>query len=155
MSGQPQGELIDPDVLLPLQQALKLLPNVRPAAARNQLGEAMYFACRTPSGSTRIGGVDVSSVELAELFIYNSTPTPRLSPRGAALLLHLYSADAFELKDPRLGKGRPEQLERYAASTPSQLVPWRRPARPPKGGRDAAVQSQQVNPPVGEAPTSE
>ena len=146
MSGQPQGELIDPDVMLPLQQALRLLPNVRPAAARNQIGEAMYLASRTASGSARIGGVDVSSAELAELFIDSSTPTPRLSPRGAALLLHLYSADAFELKDPRLGKGRPEELERYAASTPSQLVPWRRPARPPKGGRDTAVQPQQVKP---------
>jgi hypothetical protein len=146
MSGQLLHDSIDPEVLLPLREALKLLPNLRTATARDDLGEAMYVASRSTSATAWIGGLEVSSAELAELFIYGHQPIPRLSPKGAALLLRLYAADALELKDPRRGKAPAEDLERYASSTPSQLKPWRAPARPVKRSCDAAVTPRKVRP---------
>jgi hypothetical protein len=139
MNAQTPRRTIDANVLMPLQEAIKLLPNVYPATVRDQLGVARYFASRSPSGSILIGRLEVTSGELGELFISDERLRPRVSPKGAALLLQLYAADAFELKDARLGKGGVEALERYAESSLSQLVPWRRSASPAKGGLEAAI----------------
>jgi len=100
------------------------LPNLRTGLARDELGTAMYRASRSPTKTATVGPVAVTAAELAELFIADDALGPRVSPAGAALLLRLYAANAFELTDRGGGKQHPEDLQRYAAATPAELPVW-------------------------------
>jgi hypothetical protein len=100
--------------LLRLVDALRLLPGVKPASERNRLGEAKYWATRSPDGIADCHGIRVARADLDQLFIPDEQGRPCVSPAGAALLLDLYRRNAFELFEGRKSAGDLELLTRYA-----------------------------------------
>jgi hypothetical protein len=120
---------------LRLVEALRLLPRVKPASERNRLGEAKYWATRTPDGVGDCRGVRVTLADLEQLFIPDEQGRPCVSPAGAALLLDLYRRNAFELSEGRKNAGDLELLARYANGEPISFAslrpaPSARKARP-------------------------
>jgi len=112
---------VNPELYLPLRHALRLLPNIRQALAREQLGRARLQARRAQSRTARLAAIDVTLQALEEVFVQDSQGRPRVSPMGAALLLRLHAAGAFEPGDWRQGTSSPVELERYADSLPALL----------------------------------
>ena len=112
---------VNPELYLPLRHALRLLPNIRPVLAREQLGRARHQARRAQSHTARLAAINVPLQALEEIFIEDRRGRPRVSPIGAALLLRLYAAGAFEPCDWRRGTSSPVELERYADSLPALL----------------------------------
>ena len=88
-----------------LFEALRLLPGIAPRQERDRLGKAKYQASHSPSHSADFSGVQVTLVQLQELFVYDQQRRPRVSRAGAALLLFLFEADAFASVDGRKVKG--------------------------------------------------
>jgi len=112
---------VNPELYLPLRHALRLLPNIRPVLAREQLGRARLQARRAQSRTARLAAIDVPLQALEEIFVQDGKGRPRVSPMGAALLLRLHAAGAFEPCDWRRGTSSPVELERYADSLPALL----------------------------------
>ncbi len=110
---------VEPELYMPLRQALRLLPNIRPMLAREQLGRALFQARRAQDRTARVAAIDVRLQEFEELFIQDAQGLPRVSPSGAALLLRLHVAGAFEPCDRAQGTSAPVELERYAHSLPA------------------------------------
>src|SRR4029450_4598580 len=108
-----------PERDLPLRHALRLLPNIRQALAREQLGRALLQARRAQQRTARLAAIDVTLQALEEVVVQDGKGRPRVSPMGAALLLRLYAAGAFEPCDCRQGASTPVELERYAESLPA------------------------------------
>lgn len=123
---------------LRLVDALRLLPGVKPASERNRLGEAKYWATRSPEGIATWNGIRVTLAELEQLFIPDAQSRPCVSPAGAKLLLDLYRRDAFELLDGRKASGDLDLLTRYANG---EAVPMSE-LRPPHSGRKAKPKSE-------------
>lgn len=117
----PEVCSVNPELYLPLRQALRLLPNIRQALAREQLGRARLQARRAQSRTARLAAIDVTLQALEEVFVQDGKGRPRVSPMGAALLLRLHAAGAFEPCDPRQGTPSAVELERYANSLPALL----------------------------------
>jgi len=115
-----------------LLDALRLLPDVRPACERDRLGEAKYHASRSADRTASLNGVSVTLAELAELFRPNEGGTPRISPEGAALLLRLFERGAFDQPESREVDGGLELLEQYSKglATLVESAFWRKPRRP-------------------------
>src|SRR5215470_4103978 len=95
-----------------LREALGLLPGIAPRQERDRLGEAKYQASRSPSRAADFNGVQVTLTQLEELFVYDRQGGPRVSPAGAALLLHLFKEGAFAPNDHKV-KGDPALLAQY------------------------------------------
>jgi hypothetical protein len=119
---------------LRLIEALRLLPRVKPASERNRLGEAKYWATRSPDAIGDCRGVRVTRADLEQLFIPDEQGRPCVSPAGAALLLDLYRRNAFELSDGRKNGGDLELLTRYANGEPIPVASLR-PAPTPRKPR--------------------
>ena len=85
-----------------LIDALRLLP-VPPMKTRAELGEARHSAKRHGKGTMH--GVGVLLKELDELFIEQERAAPRVSPKGAELLLRLYRKGVLEVSEMRRGEG--------------------------------------------------
>ena len=96
-----------------LLEALSLLPGISPRHERDQLGEAKYHASRSPSHTAVLNGVQVTLGQLEELFVYDQRGRPRVSPAGAAVLLHLFEEGAFAVNDRKV-EGNCEVLAQYA-----------------------------------------
>ena len=112
---------VEPELYMPFRQAVRLLPNIRPMLAREQLGRALFQARRAQDRTARVATINVTLRELEELFIQDARGLPRVSPMGAALLLRLHVAGAFEPCDRAQGTSAPAELERYAHSLPTLL----------------------------------
>jgi hypothetical protein len=112
---------VEPQFYMPLRQALRLLPNIRPMLAREQLGQALFQARRAQERSARLATINVTLQELEELFIQDAQGLPRVSPSGAALLLRLHARGVFEFCDKVRGTSAPAELERYAHALPVLL----------------------------------
>jgi hypothetical protein len=112
---------VEPELYMPLRQALRLLPNIRPMLAREQLGRALFQARRAQDRTARVATINVTLRELEELFIQDGQGLPRVSPMGAALLLRLHAGGVFEFCDNARGTSAPVELERYAHSLPALL----------------------------------
>ena len=115
-----------------LLDALRLLPDVRPACERDRLGEAKYYASRSADRTTSLNGVTVTLAELEELFRHNEGGSPRISREGAALLLRLFEQGAFDQPEVRVVDGGLELLEQYSKglATLVESAFWRKPRRP-------------------------
>lgn len=122
---------IPPHLLLSLDEALSGLPNIKPRVARRQLDaayEKLTWKRLPRSEGGRGRGPAGARIELApgamltfkdaeELFVRGShTEAPRVTPEGAAVLIRLYDAGAFEPAKPRLGRADPLALRSYAES---------------------------------------
>ncbi len=112
---------VERELYMPLRQALRLLPNIRPMLAREQLGRALFQARRAQDRTARVAAIDVRLQEFEELFIQDGQGLPRVSPTGAALLLRLHAGGVFEFCDRARGTSAPVELERYAHSLPALL----------------------------------
>jgi hypothetical protein len=119
---------------LRLIEALRLLPRVKPASERNRLGEAKYWASRSPDGIGDCRGVRVTRADLEQLFIPDEQGRPCVSPAGASLLLDLYRRNAFELSEGRKNAGDLDLLTRYANGEPIPPASLR-PAPAPRKAR--------------------
>jgi hypothetical protein len=115
-----------------LLDALRLLPNVRPACERDRLGEAKYYASRSPDHAASLNGVSVTLAELEELFRHSERGSPRISQEGAALLVRLFEQGAFDHPECREVEGGLELLEQYSKglATLIESAFWRKPRRP-------------------------
>jgi hypothetical protein len=97
-----------------LVEALRLLPGIGPLQERNRLGEAKYQASRSPSRTADFNGVQVTLVQLEELFVQDERGRPRVSAAGATLLLRLFKEGAFVSFSRRKVEGGLQLLEQYA-----------------------------------------
>jgi hypothetical protein len=115
-----------------LLDALRLLPDVRPACERDRLGEAKYYASRSANRTASLNGVTVTLAELEELFRHNEGGSPRISRDGAALLVRLFERGAFDQPESREVDGGLELLEQYSKglATLVESAFWRKPRRP-------------------------
>jgi hypothetical protein len=116
-----------------LLDALRLLPNIRPACERDRLGEAKYHASCSPDHTASVNGVPVTLLELQELFLHTEAGgSPRISPAGAALLLRLFEQGAFDLPEHRQVEGGLELLAQYSKglATLIETAFWRKARRP-------------------------
>jgi hypothetical protein len=121
-----------------LINALRLLPDIRPVYERRRLGEAKHCADHSADRTAWMNGVSVALVNLQELFVW-SERGPRVSPAGAALLIHLFEQKAFEPGERRLVPGGMELLTQYSRGLASLLeASFRRTNRRP--GRRSPVQ---------------
>ena len=126
-----------------LREALGLLPGIAPRQERDRLGEAKYQASRSPSRAADFNGVQVTLTQLEEVFVHDRQGGPRVSPAGAALLLHLFKEGAFVLNDRKVG-GNLELLGQYskglatlAACSPRRGAPRKARARSGEAARPA------------------
>jgi hypothetical protein len=116
-----------------LLDALRLLPNIRPACERDRLGEAKYHASCSPDNTATVNGVPVTLLELQELFLQpEAGGSPRISPAGAALLLRLFEQGAFDFPERREVEGGLELLTQYSKglATLVEAAFWRKARRP-------------------------
>ena len=118
-----------------LREALGLLPGIAPRQERDRLGEAKYQASRSPSRAADFNGVQVTLTQLEEVFVHDRQGGPRVSPAGAALLLHLFKEGAFAPNEHKV-KGDPELLAQYAKGL-ATLVP-----RSPRRGASRKARAQ-------------
>jgi hypothetical protein len=111
-----------------LIDALRLLP-VQPMKARAELGEARHSAKHNGKGA--LHGVAVLLKDLDELFIEEEPGAPRISPKGAQLLLKLYRQGVLEVAEKRPDEDGAEILEAYAQGKASIVGAgfWTRPPR--------------------------
>lgn len=121
MSTASVSPRVQPELYLTLAQALRLLPDVRPRLAREQLGRAVLKARRNSAQSVRIAAVTVTRKELEELFIEDARNLPHVSPAGASVLLRLHAAGALETSDTPHTASISEELQRYVESLPTLL----------------------------------
>jgi hypothetical protein len=98
-----------------LTDALRLLP-VHPSNERSVLGLARFHAAH--AGSSEVRGQSLSLDELNELFI-EDVPGPRISHKGARLLLKLFYEGALEVLAENEDEIHIEVLEAYAAARAS------------------------------------
>ena len=98
-----------------LVDALRLLPGVRPAHERGRLGEARHRAWLSLEKVSAFNGRLLTLAQLEELFLYNEHGgSPRISPEGARLLLHLFEGGAFDCSDTRSVPGGVDLLRQYS-----------------------------------------
>jgi len=137
-----------------LLDALRLLPNVRPACERDRLGEAKYYASRSRNRTASLNGVTVSLAELEELFRHCEGGSPRISPDGAALLLRLFEQGAFDQPECREVGGGLELLAQYSRglATLVESTFWRKPRRPRSVAPAQRFEHKRV--PAAEVPTT-
>jgi len=128
-----------------LLEALRLLPGVSPRHERDQLGEAKYHASRSPSHTAVLNGVQVTLGQLEELFVYDQRGRPRVSPAGAAVLLHLFEEGAFAVNDRKV-EGNPEVLAQYAKGLATVI------AFSPRRGAPRKARSESDNAPRAQTP---
>src|SRR5262249_39748820 len=105
-----------------LQEALRLLPGIATRQERDRLGTAKYQASRSPSHAVNFNGVQLTLAQLEELVVYDQQRRPRVSPAGAALLLHLFEERAFASVDERKVEGNPEVLAQYSKGLASVVA---------------------------------
>jgi hypothetical protein len=116
-----------------LLDALRLLPNIRPACERDRLGEAKYHASRSPDHTASVNGVSVTLLELQELFLHTEAgSSPHVSHAGAALLLRLFEQGAFDFPERRQVEGGLELLSQYSKGLATLIDSafWRKTRRP-------------------------
>ena len=133
-----------------LLDALRLLPNIRPACERDRLGEAKYHASCSPDHTASVNGVSVTLIELQELFLHTEGGgSPRISPAGAALLLRLFEQGAFDYPEHRQVEGGLELLTQYSKglATLVETAFWRK-ARRPRSVEPAQIFEQRRVPAV-------
>jgi hypothetical protein len=96
------------------------------------LGEAKYYASLSRDGIASLNGVSVTLAELEELFRHRERGTPRISPKGAALLLRLFEQGAFDHPECRPVEGGLELLAQYSKGLATMIESafWRKPRRP-------------------------
>jgi hypothetical protein len=124
-------QMINPELLLPLQKATKLLPNVKPrraAATFVVICEMPYDAAFSVNGDGRLEfdddappvdvgvGVLLSCNDVDDCIETDLSGTKRVSPKGAALMIRLYEAGLFERQRVQDGLGDPVELGAYAQS---------------------------------------
>lgn len=107
-----------------LVDALRQLPNIRPVCERHQLGEAKHQASLSPQRTASVNGVQVTLMELEELFLDSERGSPRVSQAGAALLLRLFAEGAFEFSESRPVEGGLELLTQYSKGLATLIEPW-------------------------------
>ena len=110
-----------------LIDTLRLLP-VQPFREREELGLARHLAQRRGFGEVR--GVRLPAKDLDELFVQKVPGAPRVSSRGAQVLLDLLRRGALEIIHRR-AKDDVELLEAYAQGQASitGLGYWKKPPR--------------------------
>jgi len=128
-----------------LREALGLLPGIAPRHERDQLGEAKYEASRSPSGSAVLNGVQVTLGQLDELFVYDQRGRPRVSPAGAAVLLHLFKQGAFVVNGRKVA-GNLELLEQYSKGLATLPASNSRRAAPRRARAQSAQAARASNP---------
>jgi hypothetical protein len=132
-----------------LFEALRLLPGIAPRQERDRLGKAKYQAAHSPSHTADFSGMQLTLVQLQELFVYDQQGPPRVSRAGAALLLILFEADAFALVDGRKVKGNTEVLGQYAKGL-ANVVAFNNRPRVPRKTRSESTSATGARQPSGQ-----
>jgi len=94
---------IAPSRYITLISALKMIPGVKPIVTKKML-ENIQFSLLEYTGEAIepkryvCGSLSLAYNDLNELFIQDDWGTPRVSPKGAQLLLHLDKEGFFERK---------------------------------------------------------
>jgi hypothetical protein len=133
-----------------LLEALRLLPGISPRQARDHLGEAKYLAARSPGHTAVLNGVRVTLGQLEELFVRDQQGRPRVSPAGAAVLLHLFEEGALPVDDRKV-EGNCEVLAQYAKGLATVIAFDHRRGAPRKArsGSGNAARAQRHSPGLG------